>query len=189
MIEIRALTAETVGDYEAVDRNYVAGERFVPMLADGEWSYRFEPLDGGMQTSMPDEAEMIGVREALTDGDADVYLAYDGGACVGALAVRLWWNGCAYVTDIGVSPSHRGKGVARLLMRKACAWARRKGRRVLMLETSDINARACRFYIGQGFRLCGADTMLYGLTPSRGQTALFWYRDIDLDTDIEEEEP
>ena len=178
MAVLRKATEATLRDYESIDRSYQITERLIPALGDGTWT--FEPFDGGIKQEQPDEEEMAFVKRALTEEDADVFLAYDGSHCVGAIALRIWWNGCAYVEHIAVSPPYRGQGIAAQLMDAAVGWARERGRRVLMLEAQDVNARACRFYARQGFKLCGVDTMLYVCTESRGETALFWYRDIDI---------
>ena len=52
------------------------------------------------------------------------------------------------------------------------------GSKGLMLETQDLNLAACRFYVKTGFRIGGADTLLYeGLgTELAEERAIFWYK-------------
>ena len=45
----------------------------------------------------------------------------------------------------------------------------------IMLETQDVNVKACLFYEKNGFILGGVDKELYGAGKYAHETALFWY--------------
>jgi streptothricin acetyltransferase len=61
-------------------------------------------------------------------------------------------------------------------MERAIEWARSLDLPGLMLETQDINVKACRFYERMGFVLSGFDRHLYKATlPGRDEIALYWY--------------
>lgn len=63
--------------------------------------------------------------------------------------VDLAWNG-----GTGVSPSHRGKGVAKLLMREAVKVMEASGAMIGLLEVVQKNAGAIAAYESSGFRVC-----------------------------------
>jgi ribosomal protein S18 acetylase RimI-like enzyme len=92
------------------------------------------------------------------------------------------WNGRARIEHLYVSARFRGQGVGRLLVRALAERARREpSARCLWLETQNLNYPAVRFYLRQGFELCGLDETLYqpgspGLLP--GEVALYFSRDL-----------
>lgn len=100
---------------------------------------------------------------------------------IGYLMATPHWNGCASIDDFAVAGSHRRRGVGKLLMDEAVAWAVNAGHRAVRLETQSSNVPACLFYARYGFRLGGHDRYLYGqLAPDvRGEVALFWYLFLD----------
>jgi GNAT superfamily N-acetyltransferase len=55
----------------------------------------------------------------------------------------------AYVLNVFTEPEHRGRGLARRLMREVLAWARREGAALVSLHASDM---ARPIYEGLGFK-------------------------------------
>lgn len=106
-------------------------------------------------------------RNSAPDGTAPV---------LGYLLASRDWTGLALVDDVAVDRTSRGLGVGRALMDAACSWARAAGLAGIRLETQSTNLPACRFYARYGFRLGGADRLLYACFPAVAhETALFWY--------------
>jgi streptothricin acetyltransferase len=104
-----------------------------------------------------------------------VFFALAGGQCAGQVHIEEHWNGMARVEDIRVTESCRGRGIGRLLLDAAIAWAREQGFPAVCLETQSNNIAACRFYAAYGFALKGVDVAVYDATASRGEIALYWY--------------
>jgi len=97
-------------------------------------------------------------------------------APVAYVAVSMCWTGFALIDDIAVDTAHRSKGIARLLLDAALAWAIQRRAPGIRLETQSNNVAACRFYARYGFVLGGHDRYLYqGLHPGTRETALYWY--------------
>lgn len=67
----------------------------------------------------------------------------------------------AQILDIAVSPEQRGRGIARLLMERACAVAREHNAEVLSLEVRASSAPAISLYQGSGFKQVGIRTNYY----------------------------
>ena len=92
------------------------------------------------------------------------------------------WNGRARIEHLYVSARFRGQGAGRLLVRALAERARREpAARCLWVETQNLNYPAVRFYLRQGFRLCGLDETLYrpgspGLLP--GEVALYFSQNL-----------
>ncbi|MBC9712346.1 GNAT family N-acetyltransferase [Streptomyces sp. TRM66268-LWL] len=59
------------------------------------------------------------------------------------------------IQGIAVADRARGKGVARALIRSACAWAAERGARRITLRVLGHNAPARRLYESEGFRVEG----------------------------------
>jgi ribosomal protein S18 acetylase RimI-like enzyme len=75
----------------------------------------------------------------------------------------------AHLRMLGVSPEHRGKGIARALMAACIDLARSRGRRVMTLETDAVMVAAQQLYESLGF----APT---GLQRAPGRPELLGYR-------------
>jgi ribosomal protein S18 acetylase RimI-like enzyme len=105
------------------------------------------------------------------------WVAMDDGCCVGFAATSFAaWNGRLVLWHLYVNPTHRGRGVARQLLRSVEAAAVEYGARHIWLETSSVNAPGVAAYRALGFSLTGADLTLYDGTPAEGETALFFSR-------------
>ena len=95
----------------------------------------------------------------------------DDGAVRGFIDVtESAWNQVAYINNLAVSPAHRRKGVAALLLRAALDWGREKNLRAAMLDASTKDHPAISFYQKHGFVLCGFNDMLF---PNRDIALLF----------------
>jgi ribosomal protein S18 acetylase RimI-like enzyme len=75
----------------------------------------------------------------------------------------------AHLRMLGVSPAHRGKGIARALMVACIDLARARGRRVMTLETDAVMVAAQQLYVSLGFRPTG-------LQREPGRPELLGYR-------------
>jgi RimJ/RimL family protein N-acetyltransferase len=87
--------------------------------------------------------------------DAAVYVAEDEGQLVGRLSLaRDPHPASHHVADLGlmVAASHRGRGIGRLLLEQAEAWARDAGVRKLELHVFPWNEPAIRLYERFGFQ-------------------------------------
>ena len=71
------------------------------------------------------------------------------------------WNNRMRVWEFLVKEGFREKGVGTLLMNKAVEIARKKGARMVVLETQSWNVQAIDFYIKYGFELIGLDVYAY----------------------------
>ena len=86
--------------------------------------------------------------------DAAVYVAEEDGELVGRLSLaRDPHPASHHVADLGlmVAASHRRRGVGRMLLQQAAAWAREAGVRKLELHVFPWNEPAIRLYETFGF--------------------------------------
>jgi len=97
-------------------------------------------------------------RVALLCGDSQAgYMACDGTADVG-MAAGVLADGeptRAALISMWVTPSHRGRGVGRLLVTRVADWSRSRGVRTLCLTVTSNNAVAVAFYQRLGFTMTG----------------------------------
>jgi GNAT superfamily N-acetyltransferase len=75
----------------------------------------------------------------------------------------------AALWDLRVHPEFRGVGVGRVLVEAAEAWATQRGCRRLKIETQNVNVRACRFYVRQGYVLGSVNRFAYDGLPDEAQ--------------------
>jgi GNAT superfamily N-acetyltransferase len=85
-----------------------------------------------------------------------VWLAEVDGEIVGSIALRSLPDkpGCAEIKRLYVRPSHRGQGLADLLLAALESYARASGYHWLYLDTARDMQAAVRFYQRQGFSSC-----------------------------------
>jgi putative acetyltransferase len=119
--------------------------------------------------------------------DAAVYVAEDAGSIVGRLSLaRDPHPASHHVADLGlmVAATHRRRGIGRMLLEQAVAWARDAGIRKLELHVFPWNEPAIRLYETFGFEREGlrrdhyrrdreyvdAILMAYRLPPSAEET-------------------
>lgn len=146
-----------------------------PELRDGQWSYTEELFPATYAKAYPNDD--IDYSQYIGRDDRKVFLALSDDDCVGQIVLRKDWNRYAFIEDICVAASERGRGIGTSLMKRAKQWAMENGLQGLALETQDNNLLACRFYAKCGFRIGAVNTMLYANfeKPWSDETAIFWY--------------
>lgn len=103
-----------------------------------------------------DDAEWA--RRALRwNGDRGIgFIAMDGGAACGIAGALLDEDeATAQLVSMWTAPTHRRRGVGRLLVESVVAWAARRGVQTLQLKVTSGNDGAIRFYERLGFSMTG----------------------------------
>jgi GNAT superfamily N-acetyltransferase len=106
------------------------------------------------------EEYMAYLQRECAAGNGCILLADAGETAVGFVCVVADKRGdapddpapFAWIQELYVSPEHRGRGVAAMLLAEAEGFARGEGARRLRLGVLDSNARARSFYAKHGFR-------------------------------------
>lgn len=143
-----------------------------PTFADGTLIYTEELYGEPYMKSYPDDTRDYAAY--INAPDKTIFLAYSCDQCIGQIVLKRDWNKYAFIEDICVAKSARGKGVGSALIHKAIEWAKNSYLIGLALETQDNNLLACRFYAKCGFVIGGVNTMLYRNFNNR-ESAVFWY--------------
>jgi GNAT superfamily N-acetyltransferase len=89
---------------------------------------------------------------------------------VGVAALSSVWSiehggRAAWLEELYVEPSHRGRGIGRALLRAACDLAAASGAVAVDLEVDAGHARAARLYEAEGFRPLPRARWVRRLTP------------------------
>ena len=135
-----------------------------------------------MHPLAPEAADAFWVRSlaAATRGERIVLGAFDDGDLVGTVTLLL---DCppnqphrAEIAKLMTRTSHRGRGVAKALMRAAERLAVERARSLLVLDTAT-DGGASALYEGLGFTLAG-EIPDYALKPHGGLTGtlIYWKR-------------
>jgi ribosomal protein S18 acetylase RimI-like enzyme len=69
----------------------------------------------------------------------------------------------AYIRKVGVDPAYQGKGIARHLMNRCIAHAKKFGEKILALHTSEAMPDAIHLYESLGFKIIQEIEPRYGL--------------------------
>ncbi len=81
-----------------------------------------------------------------------IFLALDGAAVVGTVAMIRAGDGRCELAKMAVAATHRGRGIGAMLGQACKAWAAENGVRTLCLETNSRLDNAIRLYQRLGFR-------------------------------------
>lgn len=148
--------------------------RLAPRFDGREWRHSQKLFDAPQTKTYA--ADVYDPQEYVNNPEKAAFLAMLGDACVGSIRAHERWNKHAHIEDIEVDAAYRGRGVGTLLMEAAVGWARERGLHGVSLETQDNNLVACRFYLKYGFRLGGADCLVYDAFEAvRNEIALYFY--------------
>lgn len=102
------------------------------------------------------------LRYLITRAKADFLVTEDGGEISAFIVLLKRKTGTAMrIYSVAVSPTRRGKGLARLLLGEAEKRARLNGNQFLILEVSEINDEAIRLYLRSGFHIFGERPAYY----------------------------
>lgn len=88
----------------------------------------------------------------ILDPGGQIFIALDGGAPIGTVALIRMENGDFELAKMAVSPRAQGKGVGRMLGEFAIQYAREQGVQRLYLETNTALQPAIRLYHRLGFQ-------------------------------------
>lgn len=80
-----------------------------------------------------------------------IFFARRGGEIVGACALTPRGNGAVALSRMGVTQSHRGKGIGRKLLAEAIRWYEKSGAAFLCLESNTRLEAAIGLYESVGF--------------------------------------
>lgn len=144
MITIEPITAQNAALFKIVrlralqDAPYAFGSTYAKEAAfdDAEWLRRVDRMNGDK-----------GVGFLAMDGDAGCGIV---GAFLDANDVTQ-----AQLVSMWMAPTHRARGIGRMLVKEVLAWARRLGARTLLLMVTSNNEPAIRFYEKLGFTRTG----------------------------------
>ena len=103
----------------------------------------------------------------------------DSGAVVGLGIINFWaWNKVAWIWDLWVDRSERGKGYGTALLKGMLKAAKKGGARVMM-DFGTPTPRDCslvQLLINNGFRICGTNDRWFA--DQKNATAVFYGYDL-----------
>lgn len=82
----------------------------------------------------------------------------------------------AVLWDIRVHPQFRCQGIGTHIFQEAATWARKRGCKLMKIETQNVNIAACKFYARMGCELGGINRYGYaGIPHVAHESMLLWY--------------
>jgi GNAT superfamily N-acetyltransferase len=141
---IRRITADDVELYRRVR---------LAALADSPASFG---STHAAEAALPDEVWEERTVLAADGDDRATFLAFDGDECIGIVATFDDDLGAdKQLISMWVAPTHRGTGIAELLVEAVLAWASASGARTVGLWVTRGDERAQRLYERLGFVVTG----------------------------------
>jgi GNAT superfamily N-acetyltransferase len=113
------------------------------------------PESGSIKAFQKREWRIFGEERGFVyDKKGYTLAAYDGGKLVGFANLDLG-GGAAYLQNLLVSKTARGKGIGKLLLKRSEAFARKKRCHIIYLKTSEKHTEAIELYKKQGYVMAG----------------------------------
>lgn len=106
---------------------------------------------------VPDPVLESDLRDPVGKYD-QVWVAVDGDAVVGSVALRQLGKGELELKRMYLYPDYRGRGLGKRLLEQALQWARAEGAVAIVLDTSEAMLEAQRLYESVGFVRTGLRT-------------------------------
>lgn len=154
----------------------LGGMTFTEIPVDEPWVKDYDSIRDEGPSRWADQFD-VSNWGLLTAHDADrliggVVIAYD------TLGVDMLEGRAdlAVLWDIRVAHDARSRGVGTRLFSAAEKWARRRGCRILKIETQNINVPACKFYARLGCTLGAINRFAYNDLGDEVQ--LIWYKEL-----------
>jgi ribosomal protein S18 acetylase RimI-like enzyme len=117
-----------------------------------------EDLKDAMELPFQHHPERL--DESFKDGE--IIVADDNGKIVGYSEVRLAkWNRSCWVINIVIDSAYRRQGLGSQIMERIKLSAKEFGMRTVMFNAAMSNYPAYKFYLKNGFRLCGLNDRYY----------------------------
>lgn len=100
------------------------------------------------------------IKEELTNPTAMFFAATDGDTVAGYAGMNMAADEC-YMSNIGVLPTYRGKGIANALLDTCIGTAGGMMMKFISLEVRPSNKIAVDMYKNHGFKICGRRKAFY----------------------------
>ncbi|WP_316252443.1 GNAT family N-acetyltransferase [Bacillus sp. YC2] len=177
-LTIRKMTKEDQDQLIEIDDRFTADSILVLSMDKNKIHYTVENIPGYIKSYKDDEQleESSDFSAYIDHPDQAVYAAYIDDQLAGYVTVKRNWNEYAYIEDMKVDIKHRRQGIGRTLVEQVIQWAKEHKMPGIMLETQNVNVKACQFYESCGFKIGGFDFCLYkGIKKHANEAALYWY--------------
>ena len=138
---------------------------FQPSHLDGFRSLVSETL---REFGFDPDPELDGDLEDPAATYAALWVADDGGAVVGSVALRDLGDRRVELKRMYLRPDQRGRGLGKQLLELALDWARANHMQAVRLDTSERMVAAQRLYEANGFERVAGDA------PRQGQCRLLY---------------
>ena len=120
------------------------------------------------------------LKKLLKQGDTQwLVIEDDAGVVVGLGIIHFWaWNKMAWIWDLWVDQSERGKGYGTALLKGMLKAAKKGGARVMMdVGTPNPHADSLsKLLVSNGFRICGSNDRWFA--DQKNATAVFYGYDL-----------
>jgi len=120
------------------------------------------------------------LRELLKQDDSEwLVLEDDNGSVVGQGVIHYWeWNKMAWIWDLWVDKSERGKGYGTALLKGMLKAAKKGGARVMMEfgPPNPHDCSLCELLVYNGFRVCGTNDRWFA--DHKNPTTVFYGYDL-----------
>jgi len=178
MLEVREMTIDDYHLFASIESSLETNERFVVSYKDEGFEYDYQVVDNIRKVYKACE---MPVKDYFSSENHHILFAYIEDEFVGQITVWKHWNKTCYIDDIRVKADHKGMGVGQALLEVSMDWAMDNGLKAMMLETQDVNAPACKFYLKNGFEIGGIDKYMYKYLggPETHETAILFYKSLE----------
>jgi GNAT superfamily N-acetyltransferase len=172
-MKIEEVTTHTLNLVNKIDSTFTVDSILRLKLSDDKYSYEIENVTPYEKTY---GYENIDYSAFIDNKDKIVFFVFIDKELAGQVILIKHWSNYASLEDIRVERKFRGKGIGSKLIQKSIEWAKSINSIGIVIETQNVNVKACLFYQKNGFVLGGADMYIYKASElENNEILLNWY--------------
>lgn len=172
-MEIKEASFHTLNLVNKIDSTFIVDSILKLKLSENKFSYVIENVKPYGKTYGYDNVDY---SEFINSNNRVVFFAFIKEVLAGQIIVIKHWSRFARIEDMRIEKKFRGKGVGTKLIQKSIGWAKSVNTIGMVVETQNVNVKACLFYEKNGFVLGGADMFIYKASElEKDEILLNWY--------------
>lgn len=119
-MKIVKINRQNIADINKANQPFEVIGKINPSYANGIWTYTEEIYEYSYMKAYQECARDYDAY--INDPDKTIFFAYSDTGCIGQIILKSDWNGYAFIEDICVAESVRGRGIGTDLIGKSIEW-------------------------------------------------------------------
>ena len=104
-----------------------------------------------IRLSLEEQPDLLDIRQSYQLNGGEFWVATDNGKLIGTIGLMMKGNDCAILKKFFVKREYRSQKIGLALYKELLAYAKKSGRKHIILDTPSVAHASHRFYENAGF--------------------------------------